>query len=160
MPGKLLEKKIIRNEIVDHMTRNNLFSNAQHGFIKGKFCVTQLLEFLEDITEAIDNGDEDVVYFDFCKAFDKVPHRRLLKKLEGYGIKVLKWIKEFLSNRKQRVVINGTFSEWRPVTCGIPQGSVLGPILFLNCINDLPDIIKCLIKVYADDAKIYSIVNQ
>ena len=97
------------------MTRNNLFSEAQHGFIKGRSCVTQLLEFLEEITEAVDNGDEvDIIYLDFCKAFDKVPHKRLLKKIEGYGIKgqILKWIEAFLSNRKQRVMINGSFSEW------------------------------------------------
>ena len=93
------------------MTDNDLFSKVQHGFIKGKSCVTQLLEFLEDITQAIDNGEDvDVVYFDFCKAFDKVPHKRLLKKLHGYGIrgKILNWIKEFLSAREQRVIVNGS----------------------------------------------------
>ena len=161
VPGKLLEK-LIRNELVDHMTRNNLFSEAQHGFIKGRSCVMQLLEFLEEITEAVDNGDEvDIIYLDFCKAFDKVPHKRLLKKIEGYGIKgqILKWIEAFLSNRKQRVMINGSFSEWQPVTSGIPQGSVLGPILFIIYINDLPEVIKCFIKLYADDAKVYSVVN-
>ena len=144
------------------MTLNNLFSEAQHGFIKGRSCVTQLLEFLEDITEAVDNGDEvDIIHLDFCKAFDKVPHKRLLKKIEGYGIKgqILKWIEAFLSNRKQRVMINGSFSEWRPVTSGIPQGSVLGPILFIIYISDLPEVIKCYIKLYADDAKAYSVVN-
>ena len=74
-------EKTIRDAIVKHMTENDLFSKAQHGFIKGKFCVTQLLEFLEDITQAIDNGEDvDVVYLDFCKAFDKVPHKRHLKK--------------------------------------------------------------------------------
>ena len=87
VPCKLLEK-IIRDKIVKHMTDNDLFSKAQHGFIKGKSCVTQLLAFLEDITQAIDNGEDvDVVYLDFCKAFDKVPHKRLLKKLHGYGIR-------------------------------------------------------------------------
>ena len=93
-------EKIIRDAIVKHMTENDLFSKAQHGFIKGKSCVTQLLEFLEDITQAIDNGEDvDVVYLDFCKAFDKVPHKRLLKKLYGYGIrgKIYNWVKEFLS---------------------------------------------------------------
>ena len=81
-------EKIIRDAIVKHMKENDLFSKAQHGFIKGKSCVTQLLEFLEDITQAIDNGEDvDVVYLDFCKAFDKVPHKRLLKKLHGYGIR-------------------------------------------------------------------------
>ena len=72
-------ENLVRDEIMNHMTENDLFSNSQHGFIKGKSCVTQLLEFMEEITQAIDNGDEvDIIYLDFCKAFDKVPHRRLL----------------------------------------------------------------------------------
>ena len=80
VPGKLMER-LVRNAIVDHMTENNLFSTSQHGFISGKSCITQLLEFMEDITESIDNGkDVDIVYLDFSKAFDKVAHRRLIKK--------------------------------------------------------------------------------
>ena len=83
------------------MTTNNLFSVSHHGFLKGNSCGTQLLEYLEDITEAMGNGkDVDVIYLDFCKAFDKIPHRRLLKKFEKYGIKgkLLNWIKDFLSD--------------------------------------------------------------
>ena len=122
--------------------------------------MSQLLEFLEDITQAIDNGEDvDVVYLDFCKAFDKVPHKRLLKKLHGYGIrgKILNWIKEFLSAREQRVIVNGSQSSWKDVTSGIPQDSVLDPVLFLVFINDLPDVIEVLIKLFADDAKIYAV---
>ena len=117
----------------------------------------------EDITQAIDNGEDvDVVYLDFCKAFDKVPHKRLLKKLHGYGIrgKILNWIKEFFSAREQRVIVNGSQSSWKDVTSGIPPGSVLGPVLFLVFINDLPDVIKVLIKLFADDAKIYAVVSN
>ncbi|MEW8545255.1 MAG: reverse transcriptase family protein [Candidatus Thiodiazotropha sp.] len=155
---KLMEK-LIRNEIVSHMETRNLFSKFQHGFIAGKSCTTQLLEFMEEITEALDRGDDvDVIYLDFQKAFDKVPHNRLLTKLKGYGIrgKIHVWIRDFLTGRKQRVVVNGANSSWRSVTSGIPQGSILGPILFLIFINDLPEVLSCLVKFYADDAKIYS----
>ena len=152
-------KKIIRDEFVNHMGTNNLFTDAQHGFISGRSCTTQLLEFMEEITLSLDKGEDvDIIYLDFAKAFDKVPHRRLLKKLSGYGIKgkIYTWIKEFLSNRKQRVAISGVFSEWKHVTCGIPQGSVLGPILFLIFINDMPEVLNCCAKFFADDAKVYS----
>ena len=162
VPGKMMEK-IIRDAIVQHMERNDLFSPHQHGFIKGKSCTTQLLELIEDISSALDDGvDVDVIYIDFKKAFDKVPHQRLLVKLRGYGIQghILDWVKEFLSDRKQRVVINGSESEWSDVSSGIPQGSVLGPILFLIYINDLPDVIDVLIKLFADDAKFYQRIEQ
>ncbi|MCG8032216.1 MAG: hypothetical protein JAZ03_08575 [Candidatus Thiodiazotropha taylori] len=161
VPGKVMEK-IIRNAIVQHMTDNNLFNPSQHGFIKGKSCLTQLLEFIEDVSQAIDDGyNVDVIYLDFKKAFDKVPHQRLLLKLQNYGIKgqVYEWVKDFLSDRVQRVMVNGTPSEWAEVSSGIPQGSVLGPILFLVYINDMPDVIAVLIKLYADDAKIYNRVS-
>ena len=140
-----------------------LFSSEQHGFISGKSCTTQLQEFLEDLTQALDNGkDVDVIYLDFCKAFDKVPHRRLLKKLWAYGIrgKLHVWIKEFLSNRTQKVGVEGKESATAEVKSGIPQGSVLGPILFLIYINDLPSAILVLKKLFADDAKLYQIVSS
>ena len=90
-----------------------------------------------------------------------MPHRRLLVKLQGHGIqgKVLDWIQDFLTGRKQRVVINGSESEWSGVTSGIPQGSVLGPSLFLVYINNMPDVINALIKLFADDAKVYNRVK-
>ena len=157
-------EKIIHDAIVKHMTENDLFSKAQHGFKKGKSCVTQLSEFLEDITQAINNGEDvDVVDLDFCKAFDKVRHKRLLKKkLHGYGIrgKIYNWVKEFLSGRDQRVIVNRSHSSRKDVTSGIPQGSVIGPVLFLVFINDLPDVIEVLIKLFADDAKIYAVVSN
>ena len=162
VPGKIMEK-LIRDKLVDHMTSNNLFSNTQHGFISGRSCITQLLEYIEDLTEAIDNGEDvDVIYLDFCKAFDKVPHRRLVYKLEQNGIKgdLLLWIKNFLHDRQQRVTIGDSSSDWTPVSSGIPQGSVLGPILFLIYINDLPGAIDCCIKFFADDAKLYLKVNS
>ena len=125
-------------------------------------CTTQLLEFLEDITTALDQGDDfDVIYLDFCKAFDKLPHKRLLKELWGYGIRgnVHAWVKDFLTNRSQLVKINGASSEPVNVTSGVPLGSVLGPILFLIYINDLPDTIAAIIKLFADDAKVYRSIS-
>ena len=135
----------------------------QHGFRKGYSCVTQLIEVLEQWTEELDNHNcIDTIYLDFQKAFDTVPHQRLLNKLRGYGIKgpLLNWLENFLIGRKQRVVLNGEESEWTEVTSGIPQGSVLGPILFIIYINDLPDTVKSMVKLLADDTKIYSVVNN
>ena len=157
VPGKLMER-LVRNAIVDDMIENNLFSTSQHGFLSGKSCITQLLEFMEDITESVDNGkDLGIVYLEFSKAFDKVAHRRLIRKLQNYGITgaLLNWIKDFLSNRKQGVVIMGKSSYWTDVTSGITQRSVLGPILFLVYINDLPGAIKGIMKIFADGAKVY-----
>ena len=94
VPGKIMEQ-LIRDKLVDHMTSNNLFNNTQHGFVSGRSCITQLFEYIEDLTESIDNGEDvDVIYLDFCKAFDKVPHRSLVYKLDQYGIKgdLLLWI--------------------------------------------------------------------
>ena len=161
VPGKIMER-LIRDEIVNHMKQNQLFSKSQHGFLAGRPCTTQLLEFLEDITTALDQGDDvDVIYLDFCKAFDKVPHKRLLKKLWGYGItgNVHAWVKDFLTNRSQLVKINGASSEPVNVISGVPQGSVLGPIFFLIYINDLPDTIAAIIKLFADDAKVYRSIS-
>ena len=151
-------EKFVRDRLMDHMEKNNLFTNHQHGFRKGNSCSTQLIEVLEDWTEKIDNYNSiDTIYLDFQKAFDTVPHIRLLKKLEGYGItgKILGWIKNFLTDRKQKVVLNGSHSDWTEVTSGIPQGSVLGPILFTIYINDLPDVVYNMAKLFADDTKLY-----
>ena len=121
-----------------------------------------MLEFLEDITTALDQGDDvDVIYLDFCKAFDKVPDKRLLKKLRGYGIRgnVHAWVKDFLTNRSQLVKINGASSEPVNVTSGVPRGSVLGHIIFLVCIHDIPDTIAAIMKLFADDAKVYRSIS-
>ena len=105
---KILEK-LVRRNIIDHLEQNELIDPAQHGFVKGRSCVTNLLETFEQWTQILDDGGSiDVIYMDFMKAFDKVPHLRLLIKLQSYGIcnKTLAWIKAFLAGRHQRVVVN------------------------------------------------------
>ena len=128
---KLLERTV-REEIVNHLSVNKLLSDSQFGFRKNRSTILQLLTVMNEWTEALDDGIQiDTVYLDFRKAFDSVPHKRLIKKLEGYGIKgiLLEWFKNFLNGRQQRVVINGKTSDWTNVLSGIPQGSILGPIL-------------------------------
>ncbi|CAG2249633.1 unnamed protein product [Mytilus edulis] len=123
----------------------------------------QLLEVLDEWSELIDSGFPlDSIFLDFSKAFDTVPHQRLFLKLEKLGIKgcILNWIKSFLSGRKQCVLINNTTSTWSDVVSGVPQGSVLGPVLFLTFINDLPDVVEGIVKVFADDCKVYSKVSS
>jgi hypothetical protein len=156
VPCRIMESVIsdaIRFHVMDKI------SASQHGFLSGRSTVTQLLETLEDWTLSLDNNKViDVLYIDIAKAFDSVSHIKLISKLELYGIsgKLLIWIKAFLSNRKQRVVIDGTKSDWKEVTSGVPQGSILGPLLFLLYVNDLPKAIKnSEVKLFADDCKIY-----
>ena len=153
---KLLES-LIKQKILSHMHSNNLLYKDQHGFIKGRSCMTQMLSNIESWTEALDKHHSvDTIYFDFKKAFDTVPHEKLKAKLKYYCItgKVYDWISSFISDRAQRVMINGQYSNWTEVISGVPQGSVLGPVLFLIYINDLPNEIESQIKLYADDTKL------
>lgn len=138
-------------------------TNCQHGFIKGRSCTTQLLETLDELTRIIDEGSPaDVIYLDLAKAFDTVPHQRLITKLQSYGIvgDVIGWITDFLTNRKQQVCIGNVTSSWKPVTSGIPQGSVLGPVLFICYVNDMPLNIHSNIKIFADDTKLFSKIDS
>ena len=153
---KLMES-ILRDKIVEFLEKNNIIRDSQHGFRNRHSCLTNLLDFLHDIYEMYEEGRAvDIIYLDFQKAFDKVPHRKLLNKVESHGISghIHRWILDWLSDHKQRVVFNGKFSHWRNVSSGVPQGSVLGTILFLIYINDLDEDVKCKISKFADDAKI------
>ena len=119
---------------------------------------------LDKWTEILDNRSIlDAVYLDFSKAFNSVPHKSLVIKLQSYGVegKVLQWIQSFLSDRRQKVYVSRAGSSWSYVTSGVPQGSVLGPVLFVCYINDMPEVVKSMIYLYADDAKIgRQIVND
>ena len=154
---KVLES-IIRDVIISHFNDNDLFAVCQHGFRSKRSCMSQLLEVMEDLVTMIENKFPiDIIYLDFRKAFDTVPHERLLKKMEAYGIvgKLLNWVRDFLSNRKQRVRVGNCMSSEKDVKSGIPQGSILGPVLFTIFINDLPDEVTSFCKIFADDTKIY-----
>ena len=158
---KVLER-VIRDRIIEHMEMNSLFTSKQYGFMSGRSTALQLLRVLDEWTEALDEGAGiDCIYMDYMKAFDTVPHRRLLKKLEAYkiGNDTIEWIENYLNGRTQQVSVNGTTSKWHRVTSGIPQGSVIGPLLFVIFINDLPDIVESTVYLFADDTKIFKLIN-
>ena len=158
---KLLER-LIKDHMVDFLVKHKLLNSSQHGFLKARSCLTNMLCFLEEITKWIDMGSPvDIIYLDFQKAFDKVPHQRLLLKLKAHGIgdSITDWIEQWLTDRRQRVVVDGEVSNWKSVLSGVPQGSVLGPILFLIYINDLDESITNNVLKFADDTKLFRKVN-
>ena len=140
---------------------NKLFTPSQSGFLPGDSCIAQLLSIIHEIQTAFDNNptvDVRGVFLGICKAFDKVWHDGLVFKLKSYGAEgeLLSLLKNYLQNREHRVALNGQTSGWRKINFGIPQGSVLGPLLFPICINDLPDGIISLYKIFTDDTSLFS----
>jgi gas vesicle protein len=159
---KLMEK-IIKDDLTNYLNKNNLINKQQHGFVNNKACNTNLLETMDILTKLqSQKKNVDLLLLDFSKAFDKVAHRRLFIKLEAYGIsgKLLKWLKSFLSNRRQRVILGEHVSDWLAVLSGVIQGSTLGPLLFILYINDLPDSVNNHAKLFADDTKLIAEINK
>jgi len=155
-------ESIIRDQLVQHLDYNNLITNSQHGFRKGYSCTTNLLVFLETVTAEIDSKHNvDAIYLDLAKAFDKVPHRPLMLKLRAHGVDGLvgSWIKSWLTDRWQRVCLEGSYSSWTRVWSGVPQGSVLGLVLFLIFINGIDMAVSSNVLKFADDTKLYRVVD-
>ena len=154
--GKVLET-LIKDQMRNHLNKYKLIKGSQCGFTKGSSCLTNLLEFYEAVSDCVDEGKAvDIVYLDFKKVFDKVPHRRLIANVRACGVagQVTNWIANWLSDRKQRVAVSGRMSCWEDVSSRVPQGSVLGPLLFIICINDLDSGVNSKLFKFADDTKL------
>ena len=160
---KLFER-LVHKKLIHYLTENKLLYRSQHGFLPRRSTLSSLLSFTEMVSRAVENGlYVDVIYIDFAKAFDSVPHSRLLMKIQHLGVcgDLLMWIRQFISGRRQRVIAKGASSSWMPVLSGVPQGSVLGPLFFLIFINDIDQCFKnSKIFKFADDIKIVSTSAQ
>ena len=158
---KVLEH-IFASSSAKHFTELDILYDLQHGFREKRSCETQLIMLVDELAKNMQMGKQtDLILLDFSKAFDKVAHEKLILKLHQYGIRgdTLNWIKDFSDNRKQTVVINGINSDVVPVSPGYPQGSLLGPILFLAYINDLPEQVKSRVRFFADDTAMYLAIS-
>ena len=157
-------ERVIRCKMVNFIEGNNLLNPNQHGFRSGRSCLTQLLHHIDDIINDLCNdSNADVIYLDFSKAFDKVDHNILLRKLWAYGIRgrLYRWIEAFLRDRKQFVIVEGWKSFLAAVISGVPQGTVLGPLLFLLYIDDITTVVlHSKIKIFADDSKIHKLIRS
>ena len=155
-------ERIIHSHVLKHLERQNILSDHRHGFRAKKSTEMQPILTIHEISKMLNNNKlVDAALLDFTKAFDKVPHRRLIAKLNYHGLKgqIATWVKNFLSDRSQQVVINDQSSSPAPVTSGVPQGTVTGPLWFLLYINDLPKNTSYKTRLFADDCILYNPVS-
>ena len=154
---------VVHSNIMHHLDQYDILTDKQHGFRQHRSCESQLILTVHDFATTLDKRlQTDVIIMDFSKAFDVVPHQRLLPKLDHYGIRgpTHTWIADFLTRRMQSVVVGGEHSARVHVESGVPQGTVLGPLLFLLHINDLPDNITSKVRLFADNCVIYRTVTS
>ena len=149
---------IIHSKVMKQLDHNNILVDSQHGFRRKRSCKSQLIRTINDISERMnDKTQTDAILLDFSKTFDKVPRKRLLLKLDHYSVrgKTLAWVDAFLSNRSQSVVVDRVSSNSAPVLSGVPQGSVLGPLLFLVYINDVPKCVSSDTGLFANNTLLH-----
>ena len=160
--SKLLEHVVV-SQLRDHFDANSILADYQHGFRAQRSCVTQLISLTQELHQHLEDKKQvDMIVLNFSKAFDKVPHQRLMTKMWNYGIQgsTHAWIKSFLLGRSQRVVVDRETSDWVPVESGVPQGTVLSLVLFLAFINDLLKCVKSNARLFADDCMLYREIDN